>query len=201
MQGDRGEFDSHLLHMKKILALVMFLLLGATACNPVIVGDSIADMTRAEFSQAMPLSLTDASPGRGAYNGGWGGQPRTGLEAIKHNIQFVDDGGWMIVELGSNNMDWAYGAKTTFVAQVVAAVPDDICLGWVVPYSDYYGTDFRWAEAIYQEIQAQPCWDVIRWDLAVQFDPSLTYDWVHPSQKGKEVLAFLIEQTVEGCGC
>lgn len=169
-----------------------------TGCTPVIVGDSISNMSRTPFAAAMPNVLVDAADGRGAYNPGVNGQAGTGLEAIAHNIQFVEPGGWLVVELGSNNIDFTHEQRMQFIKEVTDLVPDGMCLAWVTPYVmslpafGVFHDNAGWMNDITEGIRAQTCNTVIYWNLVAEANPEYLQDFVHPNALGQQALAFFI---------
>jgi len=192
--------------MKKILALTAALaaVFSLSACNPVIIGDSVSNMTRTQYAAHMPNVLVDAADGRGAYNAGVNGQAGTGLQAINTQLAQVQPGEWMVVQLGGNNLSFTQTQRRTFINQVLAAVPNDRCLAWVYPYALFNDAAVTgWAADLDLLLPNQPCHSSIRWDLIGAFyHDTYFYDFVHPNAAGKELLACMVAiSTGTAVGC
>jgi len=177
--------------MKKLLPIIALLVLSA--CNPITVGDSVSNMSRVPYINHSPQHKINAADGRGAYNGGVNGESGTGLQAIQTEVANVPVGGWLVVQIGGNNMHFTANQRAWFIMQVVGVVPDNKCLAWVTPYVAFQQPAVdAWAASVVQYVPNQPCHAVIRWDLAVAANPGLLADFAHPNAAGKEVLACLI---------
>ena len=189
--------------MKRLILLVAALF-ALSACNPIVVGDSISNMSRSNITTHSTNAKVNAADGRGAYNAGANGQPGTGLQAIQTETANVPVGGWLVVEIGSNNMDFNADQRAWFIMQVVGVVPDNKCLAWVTPYLAFQqGQTDAWAASILQYVPNQPCNAIIRWDLTIAAHPEYLFDFAHPNEVGREVLACLIGQatnTATACG-
>lgn len=192
--------------MKKLIAFTaaVIAVITLSGCNPVIVGDSISNMTRTQYAAHMPNVLVDAADGRGAYNAGVNGQPGTGLEAINAVLPNVGPNEWLVVQLGANNINFTQAQRRTFINQVLAAVPNDRCLAWVYPYVAFQSAgNTGWAADLDLLLPNQPCHSKIRWDLIGAFYGATYFaDFVHPNAAGKEFLACMIAtNTGTAVGC
>lgn len=184
--------------MKRLAVLLLAAIPVLAACNPVMVGDSIFDMMRSEATSRFPDSKVNASPGRGAYNPGYGADPGTGLQAIQTELPNVTrPGGWLVVELGSNNLTFAQHERIWFIMQVVGLVPDDICIAWVVPWGVFNDVPAQaWGADLDQWLRNQPCYKVIHWEDVAPAHPEWFYDGVHPSAAGKQAMLCMIGQAI-----
>jgi lysophospholipase L1-like esterase len=192
--------------MKKLIALAAAAVaaFSLSACNPVIIGDSVSNMTRTQYAAHMPNVLVDAADGRGAYNAGVNGQTGTGLQAIQNQLANVGVNEWMVVQLGGNNLSFTQAQRRTFINQVLAAVPNDRCLAWVYPYALFNdAANAGWAADLDLLLPHQPCHSSIRWDLIGAFYHTTYFaDFVHPNAAGKELLACMIAiNTGTAVGC
>ena len=172
-------------------------MIALSACNPIIIGDSISNQTRPNFTNnpygvAHPNGKVNASDGRGAYNGGYNGESGSGADAVWAEVGNVDSGGWMIVELGTNDIYFGMNPQTfrQFVADVVTTLPNDRCLGWVIPYDPARQTaSAAFETVIREEITNQPCRGLIEWDEYVKANSSLVQsDGIHPTATGRQTL-------------
>ena len=114
--------------------LIGFASLGASrASADTIVGDSISQMTFAGTDRGTAYMVNSAA-GRGAFNWGFG-DIGSGAEVLAFAAPNVEAGEWLVVELGTNDLYYNTDLLqfADFVAQVEAATPDDVCLGWVIP--------------------------------------------------------------------
>lgn len=146
------------------------------------VGDSIgAIMHEADL---LAFDTIDSVPGRPMQEG----------PAIIKSFDLLP-GDILTVELGSNNlMD---PLVRPAIDAILAVVPDDLCMQWVVPQAFMVpttGTVFlsHLTAAIASDGQ---CATLIRWDALG--NALLTYDTVHPNPLGAWYLAALIQPTTE----
>ena len=148
---------------------------------------------RPNISAHFSGSKVNAADGRGAYNGGVNGQTGTGLQAVTAEAPNVDLGGWMVVELGSNNIGFASNERIWFIMQVVNAVSNDRCIAWVVPWVAFQDTNAQaWGADLDAWLPNQPCYAVIHWEDVAPLHPEWFLDLVHPNEAGKEALACMI---------
>lgn len=172
-----------------------------------IVGDSILHIAR----DAFPVGHVNAQVGRSSQlwdpeNGPYdpaNGQPGNGYTAVADVIPLIEPGGWLVVELGTNDArsdgtnPWIPRIETDtfgqFVADTAAMLPDDRCLAWVIPWvPDQPDRSVQIAAEIRDHIVDQPCHTVIDWASTVQARPGLVPDGVHPDPIGSVVLAGMI---------
>lgn len=176
--------------MKRFLTLLVGVvaLFSLSACNPLIIGDSISYLSDTEYKAAMPNVMVNAVPGRTVEGG---------LAPIQENLQYLDEGGWLVVELGANNIDAPHAERMRLIKQVTDQVPDDVCLAWVTPYvMSFPGIlehdNAGWMTDITEGIKAQPCHTVVYWNLVAEGNPQYMQDFVHPNEAGQQALAFFI---------
>jgi hypothetical protein len=152
---------------------------------------------RPQISARFPSSKVNAADGRGAYNGGVNGDPGPGLEAIRAEVVNVDSGGWMVVELGSNNISMPSPNRIWFITEVANAVPNDRCIAWVTPYVAMQEANVSgWVTDLQATLPLQPCHVIVRWDLAAAAHPEYLADFVHPNDLGKAALLDLIATSI-----
>ena len=154
----------------------------------IVIGDSLTSRTLAMTPSPWTYGQIRASGGRGA--GIPGSDGATGRQVVETWAPQVIPGGWLVVELGIN--DIAQGvtpeAFAEFVVSTADLLPDDRCLGWVLPWGRDYVTGARaYAAAITAAIDAQPCHAVVGWVPTVT--GWRTSDGVHLTPAGGQVLA------------
>jgi lysophospholipase L1-like esterase len=159
-----------------------------------IVGDSIISRTMTAYNYGQ----IRASGGRGAYIEGVDGVG--GLEAVNLLAPTILPGGWLVVELGINDIASGMNVRRfgNFVKWVASILPDDRCLAWVLPWSDRWAPESAaFGVEIKERILAQPCHATVPWADVVQLVPGLLLsDDVHATARGGTVLAGLIYGTV-----
>lgn len=156
-----------------------------------IVGDSLISRTTSSYDYGQ----IRASGGRGANIPGSNGQ--TGQQVVAEMIPTIIPGGWLVVELGINDIAQGVPAAAfgEWVVSVAEGLPDDRCLAWVLPWGrDWVAGAQQYAAAITAAIGAQPCHAVIGW---VPTEPGYrTSDGTHLTPAGGDVLADMIYRTV-----
>ena len=171
----------------------------------VIVGDSIIDRTRAAYSSKY---LIDAAAGRGLGFPGVSdpGLPAdvSGIEAVRRSIPLIEPGGWLVVELGTNDISQQV-TTGLFLAQmqvVTDLLPDDRCLVWVLPWRERrYDRALVYQSLIGQGVREQPCWRLVAWSAVNRQIPALFQaDGIHPTEAGGLVLAAMIRTAISGGG-
>lgn len=109
-------------------------------------------------------------------------------------------GGWVVVQ--DNAAQTTLARWREVLRRYVSTIPDDRCILGVLPVFDVdvdpVAAQFAQAAAnvMVQEFNVQPCHEYIRWNQAVQANPSLTYDGQHPSEAGVAWLAQTIDATI-----
>ena len=108
------------------------------------------------------------------------------VEAVALLASEVEAGGWLIVQdggsasvdvdpvtLGPQTLDTDELEWTVFVQAVLALVPDDVCLLWVLPGYAVARSHAKAVEAwrrsliVRENIDAQPCTALVDWNAAV----------------------------------
>lgn len=183
---------------RKLIIPLIVMLFPLAACNPVAVGDSIMNSMRTEMSSLFGSnSKVNAADGRGAYNAGVNGDPGTGLQAIQNEVNNVEAGGWLIVELGSNNLSFTHDQRVWFIMQVVNIVPDNKCIAWVVPWGAFNDVPAQaWGDDLDAWLPNQPCYTVIHWEDIAPYHPEWFDDFVHPNALGRGWLTCIIGQAI-----
>lgn len=170
-------------------------LFALSGCNNWVVGDSIAFMS-GRYIAANRTTNLDADPLRGAYQKGLAGRP-DGWSSVLARIPSIPKDGWLVVELGTNDLLRPPAEWATFIRDVVAKLPDDRCLAWVTPYHPDRAPQAAQYEALLNTLLvAQPCRRLIHWDDVVRQHPELADDGYHPNDKGARALACMIDQVL-----
>ena len=185
----------------------------------VMIGASVTYVARSDIQAALPGLYLDARNGRGWANPPSGGGTNV-WQAFVADAKYVKPGGWIIIEAGLGGVnpdvfDW-------YVKRVVAAMPRNVCLAWVMPHTYFAGQTSeqtalrqKWnadvQAFIRTDLAAVRCHSFVEWDAAVvtatqrtphltttQIDQSqpLCYDGRHPTATGSLVLAELLQQGV-----
>jgi lysophospholipase L1-like esterase len=167
-----------------------------SGCTNWIVGDSITFLAEQRLEGSNPSTEVDADAGRGAHLVGLGGMP-DGWAAVLQRLPQVAARQWLVVELGTNDLDRPATEWSSFVTAVVGRLPDDRCLAWVTPYQPMKAK----AAAAYEKIVRtallrQPCRAVIHWDDAARTHPELTKDGYHPNARGVAALTCMIDSVL-----
>jgi hypothetical protein len=181
--------------LRLLVVLLMPLpLLLLSGCSSWLVGDSISYNSRAALT-GVDIAL-DADPGRGAYTRGMS-HDNTGWQMIQAHLADVAPGQWLVVEIGTNDLARPEAEWVRFVNDVVALVPDSVCLAWVTPFDPAYPVQAAKYEALVNSVlAAQPCRGTIQWDDVARARPDLTVDGYHPTAKGSQVYACMVDQVV-----
>ena len=169
----------------------------ATTWRVVGTGDSILALSRTQLTSAD--RWLDLEQGRQVDIPG-NQQRATTAEMLPRLLARSRPGGWVIVQDNAAQTTmtrWAEMLRT-----YTATIPDDRCILGVLPVYDATVDPVAAANAqtaaniMVRELAAQPCHQFIRWNQAVQADPTLTYDGQHPSPAGITWLAKAIDQTI-----
>ncbi len=170
----------------------------------VIIGDSIIHNAR-EF---YPVGIINAHNGRGGtvagygppdhYSAGWGDYG-TGVEAVAELVGFVASGGWLVMEIGTNDIHSGVPIEEyqEFVTGTVEALPEDRCLAWVVPWVPGMPERTSEFQAVLREtVPQQECSSLVEWGAVAEANPTLLVDGIHPNDAGSTVLSTLIYATI-----
>ena len=178
--------------MKWLSTCLVAGLLLLSGCTNWIVGDSITFIAEQQLEGSNPSTQVDADAGRGAHLVGLGGLP-DGWAAVLQRLPQVSAGQWLVVELGTNDLDRPAAEWSTFVTAVAQRLPNDRCLAWVTPYHPMKVAQAAAYEKIVRlALLRQPCRAVIHWDDAARAHPELTKDGYHPNTKGAAALTCMI---------
>jgi hypothetical protein len=176
-------------HMVWFIACLIVL----SGCTNWIVGDSITFLAEQQLERSNPSTAVDADAGRGAHLVGLGGMP-DGWTTLLRRIPGVAAGQWLVVELGTNDLDRPAAEWSAFVTGVVQRLPDDRCLAWVTPYQPMKATQAAAYEKIVRlALLRQPCRAVLHWDDIARSHPELTKDGYHPNAAGVKALTCMID--------
>jgi len=175
------------------------------AASIVIIGDSIIHNARGFY----PNGIVNAHNGRGSVIAGYGtpdwyvegwGDYGTGLEAVTQFAPSIPVDGWLVMEIGTNDIVSAVSIEDykAFVLTTVEMLPDDRCLAWVIPWvgGDYQTVTDAVVQVLRDIVPQQPCHQLIEWGSVVSAaSTTLTTDGVHPNETGAAVLASMIYTT------
>lgn len=156
-----------------------------------IIGDSLISRTMGAYDYGQ----IRASGNRGANIPGSDGQ--TGQEVVAAMIPTIVAGGWLVVELGINDIAQGVPAEAfgAWVVSVTEQLPDDRCLAWVLPWGRNWQVGaVQYAAAITGAIGAQPCHAVIGW-VPTEAGYRVS-DGTHLTPAGGDVLASMIYAAV-----
>ncbi len=186
----------------------------------VMIGTSVTRKAK-QFVQAdIPYITVDALDGRaweipGRPNG------TTEWQAFLQYQPQLRPRDWLVME--ASRGDISVAMNRTYMDKLIAALPDGVCLAWVIPHV-YYSTQtdaqtaamHTWntdmAALIRQELAGVPCHAFIEWDSVVtqitQLTPGLTtdqlrewqpllYDGRHPTAYGGEIYGSTIAVTID----
>ena len=168
---------------RSLLAVAALPLLGG--CHWLVVGDSISAISAPVIADVMPGDgKIDGDPGRNVDTHDFAVD--THRTALWRNLHLVEPGGWVILQ--DDGTDATYASTRRWVLDASRLVPDDRCIAWVLPVDDTV------AAAIRDHADAQPCHSFADWGAAVDDNPNLLHDHVHPNVAGVHVLADLIRE-------
>jgi len=180
------------------LALLWGCMPPAAHRSPVVVGDSVTVGLQTEgFLNVLgPNRDVDAVIGRGIQTTGKGHE--TGLSAVRRLAPLTRKGGWVIVELGTNDV-MGYPDPHPLVRAVLGAIPADRCVAWVTVWNaKRMGASDVWNGVVRGELAKRSCSKVLDWHAAVARDRSLVGgDGIHPTTKGKRTLSGLYGQVFD----
>ncbi|RPH36612.1 MAG: hypothetical protein EHM91_15850, partial [Planctomycetota bacterium] len=155
-------------------------------------GQAVGDSISVGIAATAAVHI-DASGGRTTYSAGYGPGTGSGLDAVRRLAPKVKVHGWVIIELGTN--DVAVQADTpgqylSRISQLTNAVPADRCVAFVtVKRPTYAARAQSWNTSVRAVLKQRPCWRVIEWAAAATAFPSYTTaDGFHPSETGKRYL-------------
>jgi hypothetical protein len=179
------------------IATAALAMLAMTGCQRINIGDSI-------FALSQPSGdHTDSQAGRGAYNQGVD-QNLTHSQVVATLVPYLDPGGVLVMEEDGtyDNGAGISGEETPesyrrFVDEVVAVLPDDRCLVWVLPFNVFaQERDAAFAAQIEAGLQAQPWSATVPWNQIAAANPHLLADGLHPNQAGANALNAAIDAAI-----
>lgn len=197
-----------------MIAFLFAALLTATTAVPepsapvqsqvVLIGDSIIHNAR----QFYPVGIVNAHNGRGSVIAGYGpsdqyvsgwGDYGTGVEAVVELVDAVAPGGWLVMEIGTNDIYSGVPVEDyrAFVAGTVEALPDDRCLAWVIPWvPGQADRNVAFEAVLREEVPVQECSALVDWGAVAEVSPQLLSDGIHPNDAGATVLSTLIYSAI-----
>ena len=178
------------------IAFASFLVSG---CSPIFIGDSLFNTTRDDLLQEFPDGSVNASNGRQLSLAGIHGQKGSGLEAIRAEVVNLNEGEWVVLVFGNNDMNHLSDSeRKDAIREVTGAVPDDICLAWVTPHNIFMRQESAdWRRDLVSILEdEQPCSTVVRWDVVLENTHTLTYDGNHPTPPNRRIYVCLIAEAI-----
>lgn len=180
-----------------VVAAVAFVVFVLTACNPVIAGDSIMFGAQVHgATSALPNAYIDADPGRSIRGVGLG-TGRNGIQAIGNVLPRLQPGGWLVLELGTNDLPSDPAGYRTRIADMLSVVPPPVCVGLVTvanwSSAEAVWRSVTWNDQLRQVARTRSCYRIIDWWENTRGRPQvLAPDLVHPNAQGEKELATMI---------
>jgi lysophospholipase L1-like esterase len=194
-----------------IFALATFALMWATwGCvppvptpppgnNPVIVGDSIVMGAQLHGAMnVMPYAFIDADAGRSIRGGGIS-TGRNGVMAISTALPHLQAGGWLVLELGTNDLPSDPALYRAKIVDMTSGVPAETCVAFVTvavwSTQDGINRSLAWNDNLKSVARLRTCYRIIDWweNTRLRTGQILQPDLVHPNPQGERELATMID--------
>ena len=184
-----------------------------------MLGSSVTRLSRSALQYEIPGIVVDASNGRSWRIRGNGGGTTLWQAYLSHRSQ-LRPGDWLVVE--NERGDVTVAENKIYIDQLVADLPEGVCLGWILPHV-YYDTQGPSATAqthqwnvdmtalLRKEVPRVACHALVDWnavvDDATASTPGLSplqqaagapllYDGRHPTELGQWVYGATISQAL-----
>lgn len=167
--------------------------------NPVIVGDSIVMGAQLHGAMnVMPYAFIDADAGR-SIRGGGVATGRNGVQAISTALPHLQAGGWLVLELGTNDLPSDPALYRAKIVDMLGGVPADVCVAfatvanWSTP--ERQGNAVAWNDNLKSVARLRSCYRIIDWweNTRGRTYQTLQADLVHPNAWGERELAAMID--------
>ena len=167
--------------------------------NPVIVGDSIVMGAQLHGAMnVMPYAFIDADAGR-SVNGPGFVTGRNGVDSIPIALSHLQPGGWLVLELGTNDLPEDMALYYSTIADLVKPIPPGVCVAFVT-VADWSTPErqlnsLAWNDQIRQAARRRSCYRIIDWweNTRLRTGQVLQADLVHPNAWGERELAAMIQ--------
>lgn len=172
--------------------------------NPVIVGDSIVMGAQLHGAMnVMPYAFIDADAGRSVRGGGFS-TGRNAVQAISTALPHLQLGGWLVLEIGTNDLPSDPALYRAKIVDLTSGVPASTCVAFVTVANwstvDMQARSVAWNDNVRQVARLRTCYRIIDWwentrlrTYQVFHQPDGSNDGVHPNAWGERELAAMID--------
>jgi lysophospholipase L1-like esterase len=175
--------------------------------NPGVVGDSIVFGAQIHgFMNRMPDAYIDADPGRGVRQPGIGTH-RDAWVTVPIVLSHLTPGGWLVLEIGSNDLKAGEQNYGTIQRDLLSQVPPGVCVAWVT-VADWSTLERMhnsqiWNSTLNSSAAGRSCFKLIDWYENTRLrtyqlfhkveNGRDTTDYLHPNRQGEAELAQMID--------
>jgi lysophospholipase L1-like esterase len=197
-------FDGYLIALCLVVAGLIAVTIGCSpppqaGNNPAIVGDSIVMGAQLDGEMnRMPDAYIDADAGR-SVNGGGFATGRNAVDSIPLALSHLTPGGWLVLEIGTNDLPMDPALYRSTIADLVKPIPSGVCVAFVTVANwstpERQGNSVAWNDAIRETARRRSCYRIIDWweNTRLRTYQVLKADLVHPNSWGEKELAAMIQ--------